>query len=98
LSLVLTIQSGQAVREPYDAHFIYITSFVSVLLYLDLLKDENGELLADRYITCQSILFGTRMKCHSSGSYLLLYPFINRVIKLTVVITEGCHCYQLHRR
>jgi hypothetical protein len=44
------------------------------------------------------ILFGIRKNSHSSGRNLLLYLFIKRVIKLTVVITEGYHCYQLHTK
>jgi hypothetical protein len=42
------------------------------------------------------ILFGIREKCSSSGRDLLLYLFIKMVIKLAVVIIEGCHCYQLY--
>jgi hypothetical protein len=37
-----------------------------------------------------------RNNCHSSGGNLLLYLFIKRVIKLSVIIIEGYHCYQLH--
>jgi len=33
---------------------------------------------------------------HSSWILLLLFIFINRVIKLTVVIIEGYHCWHLH--
>jgi len=40
------------------------------------------------------ILFVTRNNCHGSGMNL----FIKRVIKLTVVITEGYHCCQLHTK
>jgi hypothetical protein len=35
--------------------------------------------------------------CHSSGRNLLLYLFIKRVMKLTVVIIEGYNHYQLHK-
>jgi len=33
------------------------------------------------------VLYGTRRNCHSNGRNLLLYLFIKKVIKLTVVIT-----------
>jgi hypothetical protein len=42
------------------------------------------------------ILFGIRKNYYSSRRILLLYLFIKRVIKLTGVIREGYHCYQLH--
>jgi len=41
------------------------------------------------------ILFLVTKNCHSSGRNLLLYLFKERVIKLTVIIVEGYHCYQL---
>jgi len=44
------------------------------------------------------ILFGIRRNCHSSGSDLLFYLFIKRVIKLTVVIIREYHSYQLHTK
>jgi hypothetical protein len=34
--------------------------------------------------------------CLISGRSLLLYQFTKRVVKLTVVIIVGYHCYQLH--
>jgi hypothetical protein len=42
------------------------------------------------------ILFGTRKNCHSSEMNLLLCIFLQRVIKLVVLIVKECHCYQLH--
>jgi ABC-type glycerol-3-phosphate transport system permease component len=39
-----------------------------------------------------------RNNYHSNGWNLLLYLFIKRVIKLTVTITAGYHCYQLHTK
>jgi hypothetical protein len=33
-----------------------------------------------------------------SGRSLLLYHFIRRMIKLTVIIIVGHHCYQLHAK
>jgi hypothetical protein len=42
------------------------------------------------------ILFRIRNNCQSSGRYLLLYLYIRRVIKWTVVIIKEYHCYQLH--
>jgi hypothetical protein len=39
------------------------------------------------------ILFGIRKNCHSDGWDLLLKLFIKGVIKLTVVIVQGYHCY-----
>jgi len=44
------------------------------------------------------ILFGIRKNCHSSGRNLLLYLFIKKVIKRTVVIIEGYHSYQYNIR
>jgi hypothetical protein len=35
------------------------------------------------------VLYGIRRNCHSSGRNLLLYQFIKRAIRLTVIITEG---------
>jgi hypothetical protein len=42
------------------------------------------------------ILFQIRKNCLSSGRSLFLYQFTGSVIKLTVVVIEACHCYQLH--
>jgi hypothetical protein len=42
------------------------------------------------------ILFGIRKNCLISGRSLLLYQFTKRVIKLTVIIIVGYHCYQFH--
>jgi hypothetical protein len=42
------------------------------------------------------ILFGRRKNCMSRGRSLLLYRFTRSVIKLTAVIVETYHCYQLH--
>jgi hypothetical protein len=36
--------------------------------------------------------------CLISGRSLLLYQFTRRVIKLTVVIIVGYHCYQFHTK
>jgi hypothetical protein len=44
------------------------------------------------------ILFGISMNCHSSGKNQLFYIFINGAMKLTVVIIDGYHCYQLHKQ
>jgi hypothetical protein len=41
------------------------------------------------------IRFGTQKNNHKRGRRILLYLFTKRVIKQTVVITEGYHCYQL---
>jgi hypothetical protein len=43
-------------------------------------------------------LFGIRKNCLINGRSLLLYQFIKRVIKLTVIIIVGHHCYQLHTK
>jgi hypothetical protein len=37
-------------------------------------------------------------ECLSKGRSLVLYQFTKRVIKLTVVIIVGYHCYQLHTK
>jgi hypothetical protein len=44
------------------------------------------------------ILFGIRKNCLISGRGLLLYQFTRRLIKLTVAIIMGYHCYQLHTK
>jgi hypothetical protein len=44
------------------------------------------------------ILFGIRKNCRSSGRSLLLHLFTRRVTKLTVVVTDAYHCYQLHMK
>jgi hypothetical protein len=41
---------------------------------------------------------GIRNNCLISGKSLLLYQFITRVTKLTVIIIVGYHCYQLHTK
>jgi hypothetical protein len=40
------------------------------------------------------VLYGIRRNCHSSGRNLLLYLFIKRVIRLTVMIIEESPSYQ----
>jgi hypothetical protein len=40
-------------------------------------------------------LYGIMRKCHSTGNNLLLYHFIKRMIRLTVVIIEKPPFYQL---
>jgi hypothetical protein len=42
--------------------------------------------------------FGIRKNYQNSGRNLLLYLFIRRAIKWTIVITEEYHCYQLHTK
>jgi hypothetical protein len=42
------------------------------------------------------IVFGMGKNCHSSGRNLLLYLYMKSVVKLTVIIIEGYHCYHLH--
>jgi hypothetical protein len=44
------------------------------------------------------ILFGIRRNCLINGRNQLLYQFTKRVIKLTVMIIVGYHCYQLHTK
>jgi hypothetical protein len=44
------------------------------------------------------ILFGIRNKYYESGRNILLYLYIERMIKLTVVIIEECYRYQLHTK
>jgi hypothetical protein len=42
------------------------------------------------------ILFGIRKNCHSSGRNLLLFLYIKRGMKLTVVMIQEYRYYQLH--
>jgi hypothetical protein len=44
------------------------------------------------------ILFGIRMNCLSSEGSLLLYQFTRKATKVTVVIIEEYHCYQLNTK
>jgi hypothetical protein len=44
------------------------------------------------------ILFGIRKNSLISGRILLLYQFTRRMIKLTLVIIVGYHCYQSHTK
>jgi hypothetical protein len=44
------------------------------------------------------ILFGIGKNCLINERSLLLYQFTKRVIKLTVIIIVGYHCYQLHAK
>jgi hypothetical protein len=41
---------------------------------------------------------GIRKNCLINGWRQLLYQFTKRVIKLTVIIIVGYHCYQLHTK
>jgi hypothetical protein len=41
------------------------------------------------------VVYGIRRNCHSSGRNLLLYQFIKRAIRLTVIIIEESPSYQL---
>jgi hypothetical protein len=42
------------------------------------------------------MLIWKKENCLTSGKSQLLYLFTKRVIKLTAVIIEAYHCYQLH--
>jgi hypothetical protein len=42
------------------------------------------------------ILFAIRRNCLINGRSPLLYQFTKRMIKLTVIVIVGYHCYQLH--
>jgi hypothetical protein len=42
------------------------------------------------------LLFGIRKNCLITGRSLLLYHFLKKVTKLTVIIMIGYHCHQLH--
>jgi hypothetical protein len=44
------------------------------------------------------VLFGIRRNCHSNGRNLLLYKFIKRAIRLTVIIIEEFPSYQLPKK
>jgi hypothetical protein len=57
----------------------------------------GGEILLSE-IHNSSILFGIRKNCLINGRGQLLYQFTKRVIKLTVIIIVGYHCYQLHTK
>jgi hypothetical protein len=41
------------------------------------------------------VVYGIRRNCHRSRTNLLLYQFIRRVIRLTVIIIEEFPSYQL---
>jgi hypothetical protein len=43
-------------------------------------------------------VFGVRTNCLNSGRSPLSFQFTIRAMKLTIVITEGYHCYQLHTK
>jgi hypothetical protein len=43
-------------------------------------------------------LFGIKKNCLISRRSLLFYQFTKRVIKLTVIIIVGYHCYQFHTK
>jgi len=44
------------------------------------------------------ILLGIWKNCYNSGRNILLYLFINKVIKPTAVIIEGYDCFELHTK
>jgi hypothetical protein len=57
--------------------------------------------MVQRYILSSinsRIIYRTRKNCLSSERSILLYKFTKRAIKLTVVIIEACHFYQLHAK
>jgi prolipoprotein diacylglyceryltransferase len=53
----------------------------------------GGETLC--FEICKLVIYGIMRNCHSSGRNLLLYQFIKRVIRLTVIIIEEPLSYQL---
>jgi hypothetical protein len=53
------------------------------------LGEAQGQLYFTLLYFTLLILFGIRKNCHSSGSNLLLYLFIGRMIIEIVLITEG---------
>jgi hypothetical protein len=57
------------------------------------LYQAGGEILS-----VTSLQFDIRKKCLISGRSLLLHQFTKWVIKLTVIIIVGYHCYQLHSK
>jgi hypothetical protein len=63
-----------------------------------------AELVQARRETLPSVVhkpitsISNREELPDSGRSLLLYQFTKRVIKLTVVIIVGYHCYQLHTK
>jgi hypothetical protein len=54
----------------------------------------GGENYVLRY-TDLFVLYEMRRNCHSSGKNVLLYQFIERVIRLIVIIMEESPSYQL---
>jgi hypothetical protein len=59
------------------------------------LIEAGGEiLLSEIYKLINSVW--NKEDCLINGRSLLLYQFTKRVVKLTVIIIVGCHCYQLH--
>jgi len=44
------------------------------------------------------VVYGIRRNFHSRGRNLLLYQFISRAIRLTVIIIEESPSYQLHTK
>jgi hypothetical protein len=57
----------------------------------------GGEILQSA-IQNSLILFRIRKNCLINGRSLLLYQFTKRLIKLTLIIIVGYHCYQLHTK
>jgi hypothetical protein len=67
-------------------------SWVLIRFWLDWSKQE-GKYYVLRY-TNLFILYGIRRNSHSSGRTLLLYQFMNRVVRLIIIIEES-PSYQL---
>jgi hypothetical protein len=57
----------------------------------------GGERLVSE-ITNALIPFGIKENCLISGRSLLLNQFTSKVIKLSVIIIMGYHCYQHHTK
>jgi hypothetical protein len=59
----------------------------------ELIKAERETLRSERHRLIH--LYGIKRNCHSSGRNLLLYQFIERVVRLAVIIVEESRSYQL---
>jgi hypothetical protein len=57
----------------------------------------GGEILCSKIHKLINSIWNTK-NCLISVSNPLLYQFTRRVIKLTIVIIMGYHCYQLHTK
>jgi len=101
---IFLITSEQIEKDTVYQYIILLWYFVpenmdivevkSILLIISS-KRKNKLKYSELYILINSAI---TKNCPNSGTNLLLYQFIGRLIKVTVVIIKVYHCYQLNTK